>query len=73
MPNLINNPPLLSIWILLQDSSWIENLQVADLDQTVVETDEDYQDDYYDVVADIDIRSQPKPRRGGKSGGYNGK
>ena len=41
-------------------------VQVADLDQTVVETDEDYQDDYYDVVADIDIRSQSKPRRGGR-------
>ena len=44
--------------------------QLEHLDQASV--DEDYNVDYYDTVADIDIRSQAKkkPRRGGKSGGY---
>ena len=60
----------------MQDSPWKENLQnkSGDPQQSVpVVLIEEYEDeDYYDLVAEIDIRSQQKkkPRRGGKSGGY---
>ena len=56
----------------MQDSPWKENLQnkSGDPQQSVpVVLVEEYEDeDYYDLVAEIDIRSQQKkkPGRGGK-------